>query len=84
MVEEEFKIYLFGSALYLSKPNDIDLMIQYDSGKINIKQILNIRKEIRIELHKRLNMDIDISIISDLEEKEINFVNNENAVGIIV
>ncbi|MBD5091418.1 MAG: nucleotidyltransferase domain-containing protein [Lactobacillus sp.] len=67
------KVYLFGSVLYKDYQhfNDIDLLIIYSNftGKIfdNIKQINN-------EMSYQFNIPIDLTVLSEKEEKQVNFL----------
>ena len=56
---EGFKVYLFGSSLHSSKTNDIDLLIEYDEGIINIDKALRFRIEIEEILTKVIKSEID-------------------------
>lgn len=73
------RFFLFGSFEKTATPNDIDLLILYDSGYVNISQILSLRRRILAHLEGLINIPVDISLLNFIEEEELNFIVTEKA-----
>ncbi|MEN2766849.1 hypothetical protein [Ornithinibacillus xuwenensis] len=71
--------YLFGSFLYSKNPNDIDLLIVYNSNKVGITDVLSLRKTIYNLFLLNHSLIADITILSKQEEREVNFISSERA-----
>lgn len=78
-LKEGINIYVFGSSLEDNEPNDLDLLLVYDSDRIEIDKILRIRTYLYNKLNKLFMIPIDLSILSIQEEKELNFIECESA-----
>ncbi|MFJ5623387.1 nucleotidyltransferase domain-containing protein [Peribacillus loiseleuriae] len=76
---DKIKIYLFGSFGKALNPSDIDLLLLFDKKAISIPNILSLRKKIAYDLSKITSLPVDISILSFTEEKEVKFIECENA-----
>ena len=70
-----FECYLFGSILTSNYPNDIDILILYD----NPNDILLFKKCIKPD---SLNFPLDILYLTFEEEKQFNFIQEQNAIKI--
>lgn len=64
--------YLFGSVLTSNHPNDIDILVLYD----NLRQLEGFKEKIK-PLKKVFPLHLNYFTFS--EEKELNFVKNQNA-----
>lgn len=80
--EINVKVYLFGSARKSSSPRDIDLLLIYDKELITVDRILWIKNYIRNYIDSKFNKPVDIIVLSQKEEKESNFIKEENCVYI--
>lgn len=66
-------IYLFGSVLYDEKtPNDIDLLLIYSKYSNNINDELTVISRV---LENTCGLYVDFTVLSEVEEKEICFLN---------
>lgn len=74
---EGLKVYLFGSSLHSSKAKDIDLLIEYDEGIINIDKALRFRIEIEEILTEVIKSEIDICLLSKSEHFQTQFIKSE-------
>ncbi len=74
---EGYRVYLFGSSLYSSKVNDIDLLIEYDEDLIDIDSALSFRIEIEEILAKIIETEIDICLLSKSEHLQTQFIKTE-------
>jgi len=67
--------YIFGSALYKNCPNDFDILIIYD----NVEQLKLIKSKIK---HIINLFPLHLNYFTFLEEKELNFIKQQNATRI--
>ena len=67
------QVYIFGSSLSKSYPNDIDLLLIYKDFN---DKILFEKNKISNFLENILKIHIDITILSEKELKETRFLNN--------
>lgn len=73
------RIYLFGSAVCKSNPNDIDILIVYDR-KNSIREIINFSNEINKIINSKYQKPAHITILNIEEEKEVSFISDTNAI----
>ncbi len=71
-----FDVYQFGSSIYETNPNDIDIAIIYDKSKVSIEEALDYRNEISLFIYKEYNLPADIILLNTSEEAETNFLDN--------
>lgn len=72
-------LYQFGSSVEHTTYRDIDLLIVYrDCDKTKQSCILALKKEIINYLSRKYQTDIDITILSESEERELDFLNKIN------
>lgn len=75
------KIYLFGSFSKI-RSKDIDLLLVYDANIVPIHNILSMRRYLFNKFSNLFLILVDITVLSEEEEKELNFINYEAAVEI--
>lgn len=74
------KVYAFGSYLSDPNPNDIDLLFIYiANSSTDYAVAINFRKAISDEVRREFSLDTDIILLTENEEKNIRFVEAENA-----
>jgi predicted nucleotidyltransferase len=66
----EFKIYLFGSSLRSTEPNDIDLLVVYKDKSI-VNRAINYRRNIAKLIQKLVGLPADI-LLFNMREFETN------------
>lgn len=76
------KLYLFGSAVYSSEFEDIDLALIYEKNKIDIVQLLEIRNKLKKLIKNEFNCTSSILILSNIEEDELHFLENAKNIRI--
>ncbi|MCY8629383.1 nucleotidyltransferase domain-containing protein [Bacillus spizizenii] len=81
---DKLKFFLFGSFGRAASPNDIDLLIMYDRDYISIEQILFLRRKIVTYSKEVIDIPMDISLLTFIEEKELNFIETEKATELII
>lgn len=67
------RVYLFGSVLHSSHPNDVDLLIQYDN-LTSPKTMLKFRKDLKSYYAVNHYVHLHISLLTDFELQETNFL----------
>lgn len=73
------ELYQFGSSLEKEDCNDIDLLLIYNNGeKNNQSEILVLKRSIEDYLSKQYRSVIDITVLSENEENEKNFLEQIN------
>jgi predicted nucleotidyltransferase len=75
-----FKFYLFGSSIYSSLANDIDILIEYDEQTINISDALKLRAELADSLSNEFQSKIDICLLSKAENSQTEFILKEKGI----
>ena len=65
----KLKLYLFGSILYDTKPNDIDLLIQYNNSTSSEDML-----KFRNTLKSYYELNLHISLLNDDELEETKFL----------
>lgn len=79
---DDIKMYLFGSFLTSKNYNDIDILIVYKRKNICTNKILKLRKRIFSVVNKQGNFPVDITLLTEEEEKELSFIEIEKAIKI--
>lgn len=74
------EIYVFGSVLKSLQPNDLDILIIYDSKAYPKANIYNSCKSIREVLYEIINLPVDLTVLSYYENYSMNFVKEINAI----
>lgn len=78
-----FELYQFGSSLEKENFNDIDLLLIYKNADRNRQdEILILRKVIKNYLFERYQTDVDITVLSENEEKEKKFLEQINYIKV--
>lgn len=75
--------YIFGSVLYSTSPNDIDMIIVYKKDQISISEILHLRSELSCSFFNEHKIALDISLLTEEEEKSLNFIQSEKAISLL-
>ena len=71
----QYRIYQFGSSVNQVNFKDIDLLIIYKDCEIwNQKEIIDFKRKVQNYLNEKYNVPIDITVLSETEEKELNFL----------
>ena len=77
------ELYQFGSSLEKEEFNDIDLLLIYKNSEKNKQnEILTLKKIIKSYLFKQYQIDIDITVLSENEEKEKKFLEQVNYIKV--
>ena len=79
LLDDGIKLYIFGSALYESDPKDIDLLLGYDSNRMELNQIIKVRKKLKQVIGEHLQKKIDICLLSLIELTSNSFIEDEGA-----
>ncbi len=74
------EIYVFGSALKSLQPNDLDILVIYDSKVYPKANIYNAFKSISEVLYEVFNLPIDLTVLSYSENNSMNFVKEIKAI----
>lgn len=78
-----FELYQFGSSLEKENFNDIDLLLIYRNIDRNRQdEILTLKKVIKNYLFERYQVDVDITVLSENEEKEKKFLEQINYIKV--
>ena len=71
----QYRLYQFGSSVNQVNFKDIDLLIIYKDCEIwNQKEIIDFKRKVQNYLNEKYNVPIDITVLSETEEKELNFL----------
>lgn len=74
-IKFRFELYHFGSSLENKFFNDIDLLLVYNnSEKNNQRELLMLKRNITDYLYNQYHKNIDITVLSENEEEEKNFL----------
>ena len=74
-IKIRFELYHFGSSLENKFFNDIDLLLVYNnSEKNNQRELLMLKRNITDYLYNQYHKNIDITVLSENEEEEKNFL----------
>lgn len=74
--KHHFQRYAFGSAVYSDTPADLDIAIVYDEKHIGVNDAVEYKREFKKQLSTMFSLDIDIILLSQKEEREMNFLSN--------
>ncbi|MCY7222766.1 nucleotidyltransferase [Streptococcus anginosus] len=78
-----FELYQFGSSVEKENFNDIDLLLIYKNTDRNRQdEILILKKVIKNYLFERYQVDVDITVLSENEEKEKKFLEQINYIKV--
>ena len=78
----KIQFYLFGSALFSIHPNDIDLLVVYDSTEVSINKVNDFRRDLSQLLNSKLEVDVDIYALTTTEAAQSRFVSREHCVSL--
>jgi len=81
-VPKDIDIYIFGSYINSEKPNDVDLIIIYDSNIYAKNSIYDYCSNIINQIKEKSRLPIDVTFLSIKEEIEIQFVEFVEAISI--
>lgn len=74
------KVYVFGSAVWSHSPQDVDLVIVYNSSTVNVDEVLSCRRRLQQELSNEIGLPVDICLLNEKEAQSNPFLINEDAV----
>lgn len=78
-LDTEVKIYQFGSSLYSTAPNDIDILIIYtNTSLLKIHQIITFRHLLTHTLEALLKIPIDTILLSEQEAFQMSYLKKIN------
>ena len=69
------KVWLFGSALKLVNPNDIDLLIVFRPGVLDRQCAIELRKRLANVIRNEIGLNADIILLTDREAVSTRFPN---------
>ena len=81
-IKIRFELYHFGSSLENKFFNDIDLLLVYNnSEKNNQRELLMLKRNITDYMYNQYHKNIDITVLSENEEEEKNFLDRYKRVS---
>ncbi|MEK3836541.1 nucleotidyltransferase domain-containing protein [Paenibacillus sp. FSL R7-0128] len=81
-VPENIDVYVFGSYIISERPNDVDLIIIYDSNIYSGTNIYNVCLSLLKEIKEKSGLPVDATYLSINEEIETQFVEFVKAISI--
>lgn len=72
-VPKYVEIYVFGSVLKSFRPNDLDILVIYDSNIYPNTNIYTACENICTVLYKTFNLPLDLTVLSYSENDSVNF-----------
>lgn len=82
-VPKHTEIYVFGSILRSSNPNDLDIIIVYDPFVYPLYTIYDSSNSLIVSLHERFNVKVHAVYLSYGETKECTFIKDVGAITLI-
>jgi len=79
-VPEGWRVYVFGSALCSQQPSDLDLLCVYDPKRVVPSAAYDQIRLLARALTDALNAQVDLTVLSDSEAVETDFVSKEHCV----
>ncbi|WP_172619620.1 nucleotidyltransferase domain-containing protein [Paenibacillus alvei] len=79
---EQLDVFIFGSYISSEKPNDIDLLIIYDSNFFPRKSIYEYCSNLINQIEEKCGLPVDVTYLSINEEIENRFVEFVKAISI--
>ncbi|WP_278599773.1 nucleotidyltransferase domain-containing protein [Clostridium tertium] len=79
-VPNSTEFYVFGSILSSPQPNDLDILVIYDSKVYPKANIYNACKSISEILYKTFNLQVDLTVLSCSENDRIDFIKEVKAI----
>jgi hypothetical protein len=73
---DDMNLYVFGSSVYSENPNDLDLALIYKKESVSIEKAVEARKALIEEIRAKLDVQIEMLLLSDIEESEADFLKN--------
>lgn len=70
-------VYIFGSWLYKTVPDDIDLLIVFDPRHCPIEEALLLRRRLAQIVEETLELKSDIVLLTISEERQTDFIRSE-------
>lgn len=74
------KVYVFGSVMRNCNPNDIDIIVIYDSIFYPKYTIADICKELLVKIQEVTNLKVDVTYLSEIEEQNSKFITEVGAI----
>lgn len=82
-VPKHTDIYVFGSILRTNNPNDLDIIIVYDSIVYPFATIYDSSKDLITSLHEKFNIRVHVTYLSYMELKQSTFINDVGAITLM-
>ncbi len=81
LVPPNLEVYIFGSFIYKFNPNDLDLLIVYDSEFIRPIEISNKCEKFIVDLEKYFDLKVDVTYLTIEENMNSGFSNKVKAIS---
>lgn len=79
-VPEGWRVFVFGSALCSQRPSDLDLLCVYDPKRVVPSAAYDQMRLLARALTDALNAPVDLTVLSNSEAVETDFVSKEHCV----
>ncbi len=76
------KLYIFGSIITSSSPNDLDILIVYDPIKCSPMIAYNKHSDTILDLGEHFGLPVHLTLLTPSEEFKTNFISRTGAIEI--
>ncbi len=76
------RAYVFGSYLRVDDPSDLDLLVVYSKDHCTPSQAYSYHQDFIYGLHAKIKLRLDVVVLSEAEERELDFIKRERCVEI--
>jgi predicted nucleotidyltransferase len=79
-IPESSELYVFGSALTSTTPNDLDVVVIYDPQACPPREAYSVHRETVVDLEKCYQLPIHITLLTLSEEASTEFIRRTGAI----
>jgi hypothetical protein len=73
------EVHLFGSALQVSDPDDLDFIVVYDRLMVSVAEASRLRRGLKEAVHEVSDVPCDVTLLSKAEREQTQFVSEVRA-----
>jgi predicted nucleotidyltransferase len=79
-IPKSSKLYVFGSALTATTPNDLDVLVIYDPQACPPQKAYSVHRETVVDLEKYYQLPVHITLLTFSEEASTEFIRRTGAI----
>jgi predicted nucleotidyltransferase len=79
MIPSQSIVYVFGSALYSSTPDDLDVLVVYDPAECAPADAYKLHLEMVVVIQRDFDLPVHLTLLTQNEERDLTFIKRTGA-----